>query len=142
MSEQQTHPLWWEYNCLADAEFADLKGKVLASVEQVGNEAVIFTCTTGERYVMLHEWDCCESVEIEDVCGEWDDLIGEEILVAEESSNNTDPPRDQDYNDDSYTWTFYHLRTMTGAVTLRWYGTSNGYYSERVSFGRMIDGPA
>jgi hypothetical protein len=50
-------------------------------------------------------------------------------VEAEEVSNY----EGEDTGDESYTWTFYRFRTLKGSVSVRWYGSSNGYYSESVS---------
>lgn len=122
------------WNNSYDAEFGDLLGKVLSKIDK-SNDEIIFHCESGEKYKMYHERDCCESVSIDDVCGDLDALIGSPILLAEESSSSENPegievPKYQD----SFTWTFYKLATINGYVDIRWYGESNGYYSERVSF--------
>jgi hypothetical protein len=85
-------------------------------------------------YKLYHQQDCCEYVTIDDIVGDLDDLTGTPILVAEKRANVELPARPDDY-DDSYTWTFYTFRTIKGSVDVRWYGTSNGYYSEEVSEG-------
>lgn len=113
--------------------FEKLKGETLLAIYRLekGSDEALFVTKSGKRYIMYHDQDCCENVEIEDVCGDIKDLIGSEILLAEEVTSN-DNPKDKD--DDSFTWTFYKLSTIKGSLTIRWYGVSNGYYSETVSF--------
>lgn len=114
-------------------DFNTLLGKTLTKIQVLGDEQIIFTTSDGEAYKMYHCQDCCESVTIEDICGDLDWLIGFPILLAEERTNN-------DFDNDidkSETWTFYEIATLQGTVTIRWYGTSNGFYSERVDFERM-----
>ena len=86
---------------------------------------------------MYHYPECCEQVSVEDVVGDIGDLVGSPILMCEESTNSTLPPLDG--RDKSYTWTFYKIATIKGWVDIRWYGESNGYYSESVSFEKVED---
>lgn len=111
----------------------DIVGRTVASFTRSDHE-LVFETTDGLRYVMSHTQDCCEQVYIEDIVGDLDDLVGVPILMAEERSNYDDPPTDDVDEDDSYTWTFYEFATVKGSVTIRWFGTSNGYYSEVVDF--------
>jgi hypothetical protein len=119
----------------------DLVGKTLTEIKHnYDKDELIFIVNDGTRYKMYHEQDCCEDVHIEDVEGFFDDLIGTPILQAEEVSNY-EPTSQEDIEKTkdakewgSCTWTFYKLATVKGYVTIRWFGESNGYYSERVDF--------
>lgn len=117
-------------------EFSKLLGKTLKSVEQISDEKLVFTTTEGEVYKMFHRQDCCEHVTIEDVCGDLQDLVGEPILLAEEVTSDKNPEGITKEYQESFTWTFYKLATRKGYVDIRWYGESNGYYSESVDFVR------
>lgn len=109
-------------------EFTDLKGLTFTSVTR-GDDTIDFVCEDGRRFQQRHDQNCCENVYIADLIGDLNDLVGSPILVAEERQSD-DPPPDDGYFPDSYTWTFYTLRTLKGSVDIRWYGESNGYYSE------------
>lgn len=108
------------------AKIPELIGKTF--VEVTGD---VFTLADGRKYVFEHIQDCCESVGIEDVVGDLSDLENTPILDAEERSMEADDPR----NDDHGTWSFYSFTTAKGTVVVRWYGESNGYYSEGVDHG-------
>lgn len=81
------------------------------------------------RYVLYHEHDCCESVIVEEIIGDLEDLENLPLLISREDTNAEDPGT---CNSESYTWTFYNFATYKGYVTIRFLGESNGYYSEDV----------
>jgi hypothetical protein len=148
-------------------QFGSMIGVTVERIEgsERGSESMTFYATDGRAFKFYHYQGCCESVFIEDVCGDVEDLIGSPLVLAEEVSNSarqqrldrlssldTFEPKDLEAEAiavmrddpigleepvvfaDSYTWTFYRFGTAKGSVTVRWLGTSNGYYSEGVSF--------
>ena len=136
--------------------FDDLVGQTLVSVANPSDEAVVFTLDDGSVYELSHSQDCCESVTVESIEGGLSDLVGPVLSAYESTSSNE---RDggtyqndrvwqsaDDYSlsvadtlplgqwDESWTWTFYRISTVKGTVVIRWYGSSNGYYSESVQW--------
>lgn len=125
----------------AKVAFADLLGKTLVSVTvNDAKDEIRFITDDGKTYLMYHSQDCCESVNVESVTGDLQDLIGTPILKAEESTSGERPDDvpEPDYVD-SETWTFYKLATIKGYVDIHWHGESNGYYSEGVDFALLPD---
>ena len=121
----------WE----SSAKIEDMRGKVFTRVTgSIGGDALVFENAT-ERFVFFHYQDCCESVDINDITGDLEDLCGEPLLIAEEVSGETPVDFEEEYHE-SVTWTFYKFATRKGYVDVRWLGESNGYYSESVSLGR------
>jgi len=119
----------WE----SEVKIEDMRGKVFTRVTgSVGGDTLVFE-NASERFVFFHPQDCCESVDINDITGDLEDLVGEPLLIAEEVSGATEP--DEEHYE-SYTYTFYKFATRKGYVDVRWLGESNGYYSESVSLGR------
>lgn len=117
-------------------KFETLKGKTLKAITvSEDKERVDFETEDGKTFRLYHSQDCCESVSVEDVCGDLADLIGNPILLAEEVESEKPPEGfKHEYEPESQTWTFYKLATIKGSATIRWFGSSNGYYSETVSF--------
>lgn len=104
---------------------------VMRSNQDDCDDYILWTFENGKVYKMYHEQDCCEDVYIESIDGELDLLVGNNITMAEEVCQSDDPPVSTDYIPDSYTWTFYKFADDKGHyVTIRWFGESNGYYSE------------
>lgn len=119
----------------------DLIGKTITKINSgPGDDEMSFETSCGDTYRMYHEQDCCETVRIEDVVGDIECLIGSPVLMAEEvtNDNNVNPDGVPIKTDqESFTWTFYKFATINGYVTVRWYGDSNGFYSEEVTFEKI-----
>jgi len=111
------------------AEFKVLLGKTITSVLNLeqGSESIQINCSDGSVYRMSHVQDCCESIRLVEITGDVNDIIGQEIFIAEESC------LEEPHNSEEL-WTFYKLATIKGYLDLRWQGTSTGYYSMSVDF--------
>lgn len=129
-------------------KFSDLIGKTVVEIQggEVGSERLTFVCDDGTEYCMQYFDDCCASCSIEDISGDVKDLIGT-IVRAEVPSSLDQFNEDAEalksnggsYMPESFTWTFYIVGTNKGTVTIRWFGSSNGYYSESPTFYKVGD---
>lgn len=119
---------------MKEVKIEKLKDQIFQEVTLLNHEVLILKNATVE-YSFVHIQDCCESVYIESVEGNLLDLVGVPLLLVEEVQSQDTPENytgNYDYSS-SFTWTFYRFGTVKGYVTVRWLGTSNGYYSEYVS---------
>ena len=121
---------------------AYLEGKILTQIDgaETNSDYICFVCNNGDRYELYHYQNCCESVYLSDITGDINDLLNTPILLAEERDSNDTDINWINKNSDNYaseTFTFYTIRTVKGSVDLRWYGSSNGYYSETVDFEKI-----
>ena len=111
---------------------SDMLGQTFSRV--VADEDTVTFQNDEVRYVLYHSTDCCESVVVEDIIGDLEDLEGWPLLISREDHDADGP----ELNEESYTWTFYNFATYKGYVTIRFLGTSNGYYSEDVDCRKEI----
>lgn len=116
-------------------DFSVLKGRTLTKIENKGTE-ILFYVDDGKTYRQIYYEDCCATCSVEEIHGDLDDLVGTPILNAEQV--HQEGPEDEHGYNDSQTWTFYKASTIKGSVTIRWYGSSNGYYSETPTFEEMV----
>lgn len=113
-----------EVNVIKEMIGVEMK-KVYTSSPDSEDE-LVFEAVDGRKFIFRHHRDCCESVSIEDIVGDLEDLEG---VISEATESSEDDPQ----AGESGTWTFYRFAAAgKGTVTVRWYGSSNGYYSESV----------
>ena len=111
-----------------------LEGQVITSVRKesdlVFNGDVYLTLVfaDGRQAIFYHRWECSEKIWLDDVVGDWGDIIGEKVVAAYMTTSEMEDVEELG------TWTFYTIATFKGAVTLRFCGESNGNYSETVDF--------
>jgi len=149
----------YEWNKYDEVPFEQLKGKTISEMTGcwVGSEEIEFYTKDGQHFRLTYHQECCASCSVEEIVGDVRDLIGSPILLAEDVSSKepdeaTLAERRSEYEKygknyhyttfdhflssqyESETWCFYKLSTIKGSVTIRWYGSSNGCYSESATF--------
>jgi len=125
------------------ADFSFLSGKTITEIQKVegweSNDKIVFEFDDDSEMIMTHKQECCENVYLAEVIGDFEDLLNTPILVAYASCS---VEHGDSCEDDEKHWTFYRISTIKGTVTLRWCGTSNGYYSVSVDVSyRPVKGP-
>lgn len=117
----------------------NLLGKTIIGIDGMSRHSEKITITFNDGSILImNSPDTYSNVSVEDVCGDPEDLIGSPLQRAEEVNNLNMPAKDA-YTT-SFTWTFYKFATEKGYVDIRWYGTSNGYYSEKCSLDYIDNG--
>jgi len=113
-------------------QISKLSGKTINHIIglEKGSERVEIETTDGFRFILYHIQDCCEIVLLEDYDIEAKELEGAYVTEAFLSMKDG-----KGY--ESSTWSFYRIITNKGTLCMRWFGTSNGYYSEKVDLDIM-----
>ena len=118
-------------------EIDSIKGMTMKRVEEFGDK-VVFMTNDDRHFELKHVQDCCESVYLEDLCGDVNDLVGYPLVECHESSTKQEGSAVDGEN--SRTWSFYRFSTVKGTVTVRFMGESNGYYSESADLFEIKEG--
>lgn len=131
--------IWARHEVHVDpTDVANLKMKILAvRGMRVGSKEVEIDTDRGTIW-MYHPQECCEQVELVDVTGDPEDLVGGILVLFEHRTHrnpNEKPPKKSTKkgcpaNDNPFV--FYELRTTKGDVTLRWEKTSDTAYGTDV----------
>ena len=104
----------------------DLFGRKVKSVTgcHKGSEYMEICFTDGLKAI-FEPANYMANVEIEDVNGDPQGMVGNLITLVEVIS---------DLDSANNTWTYYRFATLDGYIDIRWFGSSNGYYSEKVNW--------
>lgn len=124
-----------------EAVLTKILGQTPLEVEmKEGEEVAVIRTVEGNELLLQYEHDCCASCKIVQIDGDPKDLLGAPLVMAEvitgeslgfnEDLDENGRDTSEDRWGDSHTWTFVKFATVKGYVTLRWYGSSNSYYSE------------
>lgn len=114
--------------------YTEFSGKTIQEIRgcKKHSDEVTIKFTDGTCLKFYHQQDCCESVYLEDfdITPEW--LIDSKIISVEERISRSGEEISHYDSTYSYTWSFYVIKTSSSTMVLRWYGESNGWYSETV----------
>jgi hypothetical protein len=109
----------------------DLVGQTIVSIDNLEyNSSCVYFNTEKYIFTMFHEPQCCESIYIDDICGDISDILNTPIIAAYESFKEKNffsskigelSPHDN--------WTFYNIATVKGDLSIIWRGEQSNYSS-------------
>ncbi len=122
-----------------NADFFQLVGQTIIEVVKINESDFLLSTWEGNLYALYHSQNCCEHVRLKSLIGEFGDVIGTPITLAESVHTEADPPwyKLPQWGRDSYTWSKFILETTNGRLELWFLGESNGYYGESVDFVKV-----
>ena len=110
--------------------YTEFSGKTIQEIRgcKKHSDEVTIKFTDGSCLKFYHRQDCCETVLLEDFDATPEDLVNAKIISIEERISNSNENEIKPLNswDESYTWSFYVIKTSKFTMTMRWYGESNG----------------
>lgn len=111
--------------------YNELVGEVLTHIdENADNGEILLTTESGRQFKIYHYQDCCESVYIEGTDGDWNQLLNKKLIAVD---CDYEDGGDKEAYDSSSTRTIFTFKVNDATVINKWFGSSNGYYSETAS---------
>ena len=112
-------------------QIKDFVGLTVSAVHCDGQSEIFIKFSNGEIACIQHIQDCCESVGIERIDGDFKSLVGKKLVdCSEERGDDPEWYVWRGYRE-SYTWTIQKFVAEDGcAATVYWLGESNGHYGE------------
>lgn len=114
---------------------SDIVGEVLAYIDtDESNSEILLTTASGRRFKIHHVQSCCESVRLIRVDGQFITLVGHVLIEVCREENAR-------YDFERNTWTMATALTFRvdgSTVVSRWFGESNGMYSESIDITELV----
>jgi hypothetical protein len=104
-----------------------LQGQTFSRVTHNDNEVQF-----DNQWILKHIQCCCGYVYIDEIIGNLRNLKGTPLIKAERriSSGPEAALPEGEIPSRSHTWTFFEFATVKGSVTIRFFGSSDGFCSE------------
>lgn len=123
---------------MSNRNFEKLLGKTIVAIEKCPHNSFLRFKTSKNKIYEMSALDDYAGVNIEDICGDLNDLLNTPILLAEVAYSDGNPQhkgnvREIENSKDVLHWTYYKLATIKGYVDIRWFG-DNYYYSNVANF--------
>jgi hypothetical protein len=99
-------------------------GKIIESASLSIDKTILTFYFSDNSSIQFDSRPSNPDVYIDDICGDFDCLLGVPLLVAESSSKSGDVAECE--------WVFYIFSTIKGTINIRWFDTTSDYYCAEI----------